>query len=319
MAVYEPVATQRMHMLEQYQDKTTGVHYSAGGEDDQAQRRHRAIEATILESRGMSFKEVAGLAHAKQALKEAIVLPVRYPHLFSGARQPWKRILLYGPPGTGKTRLAQAVSGEIDSTFYSVSSADLISSWVGESEKLIRDLFQNARQKAGRSVIFIDEIDSICRHRCSKEEEHTRRIKTELLRQMEGVDHTTDTRELFLLCATNCPWDLDTAFLRRFQRRIFVALPDSDARKQILHFHIDQTGVALSVEEMDKLVACTEGYSGSDMTNCIADALLEPVRELEYATHWRPVEQDQYCPCESTHTEALCWTLSDIPPQQVWF
>lgn len=93
----------------------------------------------------------------------------------------------------------------------------------------------------------------------------------------------------------------------------------SDARKLILHLHIDQAGVALSSEEVDKLVACTEGYSGSDMTNCIADALLEPVRELEHATHWRPVGRDQYCPCESTHKEALCWTLSDIPPQQVWF
>lgn len=188
--------------------------------------RRMAIEDTILTKGSLGFDDVAGLLEAKQILKEAIIMPLQFPHLFTGGRKPWKRILLYGPPGTGKSRLAQAVSSEIHSTFYCVSSSDLVSSFVGESEKLIKQLFHHATSQQGRSVIFIDEIDSICRARSSREEEYTRRIKTELLRQMEGADTSLDASNIFLMCATNCPWELDLAFLRRFQKRIYIPLPD---------------------------------------------------------------------------------------------
>jgi len=107
----------------------------SGNENSHCKRRKIAIKDTILEKGNITFSDVVGLAHAKQALKEALIMPLQYPHLFTGGRQPWRRILLYGPPGTGKTRLAQAVASEIESVFYSVSSSDLISSWVGESEK----------------------------------------------------------------------------------------------------------------------------------------------------------------------------------------
>ena len=123
---------------------------------------------------------MAGLESAKEALKEAIILPIKFPQLFTGARKPWKGILLYGPPGTGKSFLAKACATECESTFFSVSSSDLVSKWQGESERLVKNLFEMAREKKP-SLIFIDEVDSLCGKRTEGENESSRRIKTEFL------------------------------------------------------------------------------------------------------------------------------------------
>ena len=112
----------------------------------------------------MAWDAVAGLEMAKNALKEAVILPARYPQLFRGERKPWRGILLYGPPGTGKSYLAKALATETQCTFFSISSSDLVSKWVGESEKLVRNLFELAREHKP-SIIFIDEIDSLCTER----------------------------------------------------------------------------------------------------------------------------------------------------------
>jgi len=217
--------------------------------DEENNNRASAIEDTVLKSSNVTFDDIAGLEEAKNLLKEAIVLPLQFPHLFVGNRKPWKSILLYGPPGTGKSRMAQAVSSEISSTFYSVSSSDLLSSWFGESEKLIKELFAHARNvEGGKAIIFIDEIDSLCRKRDSKEAETTRRVKTELLKQLEGASKTNKT-DIFFLCATNCPWELDTAFLRRFEKRIFITLPDRDARKSLFKIHLGNVSVDLKTKD----------------------------------------------------------------------
>ncbi|XP_074638109.1 uncharacterized protein LOC141896700 isoform X1 [Acropora palmata] len=289
----------------------------SGNENSHCKRRKIAIKDTILEKGNITFSDVVGLAHAKQALKEALIMPLQYPHLFTGGRQPWRRILLYGPPGTGKTRLAQAVASEIESVFYSVSSSDLISSWVGESEKLIKELFHNARKEKGQSVIFIDEIDSICRKRSIREEEYTRRIKTELLKQMEGANHSSSLQQFILLCATNCPWELDTAFLRRFQKRIYIPLPEKEERIKLMQMHLAGTPSALSAKDWCILGEQTKGLSSSDLSNCTVDAMFEPMRELEANTSWKLNLELFYDPCLETEKDCIKASLSDLPPEKI--
>jgi len=211
---------------------------NAAPDDDTGDKRCAAITATIQPQHGL-FSNVAGLDHVKETLRESLLLPSRYPQLFTGCRAPWHSVLLYGPPGTGKTELAKAVSGESDSVFFSISSSDLISSYVGESERMVRQLFDTARAQEKQSVIFIDEIDSVCRERSSKEEEHTRRVKNELLKQIEGAG--AHNKRVFLLCATNCPCELDTAFLRRFERRLYVPLPDASTRTTLIKMFLKNT------------------------------------------------------------------------------
>ncbi|XP_002739185.1 vacuolar protein sorting-associated protein 4-like [Saccoglossus kowalevskii] len=290
----------------------------SAADSDQKSKLRCAIADTIVQKGHIKFDDVAGLVEAKQTLKEAIIMPVQYPHLFTGGRKPWKRILLYGPPGTGKSRLAQAVSSEIDSVFYCVSSSDLVSSWVGESEKLIKELFQHAVDQKGRSVVFIDEIDSICRKRSCREEEHTRRIKTELMKQMEGADNTDSADNLFLLCATNCPWELDTAFLRRFQKRIYVPLPDREARISLMKIHAVSNNIeTLADADWDLLADETDGHSGSDIATLTLAALFQPIRDMQHATHWICTADDRYTPCSASVPGAVKKTMQELPPDKV--
>lgn len=155
---------------------------------------------------------MAGLEFAKNSLKEAIILPTKFPDIFVGIRQPWRGILLYGPPGTGKTFLAKACATQANSTFFSISSSDLISKYVGESEKMIKALFEMAREKQP-SIIFVDEIDSLAGARSEGENESSRRVKTEFMVQMQGVGNSNSTGVL-VLGATNLPWALDSAIRR---------------------------------------------------------------------------------------------------------
>lgn len=159
-----------------------------------------SLGAILSETPNVAWDDVAGLHTAKEALKEAVILPIKFPHLFTGKRTPWRGILLYGPPGTGKSFLAKAIATEAKSTFFSVSSSDLVSKWMGESERLVKQLFSMARE-AKPSIIFIDEVDSLCGTRGEGESEASRRIKTEFLVQMQGVGN--DGAGVLVLGATN--------------------------------------------------------------------------------------------------------------------
>ena len=253
----------------------------AKGATNEEQELLDMISGTIVtESPNVSWNEIAGLENCKQALREAIVLPMVKPDLFTGARKPWSGILLFGPPGCGKTLLAKAAASECKATFFSASSADLLSKWLGESEKLISSLFKVARLKAP-SLIFMDEIDSVATKRGEGSESGgERRVKTQLLSEIQGLK-SSHGKPLLVLGATNRPWDIDNAMLSRFEKRVHVPLPDLKGRAGIFKIHTEGVDSNLTDEDFIELGVRSEGYSGRDIANVCREVIMMPVRELD--------------------------------------
>lgn len=189
---------------------------------------------TILQEKpNIKWDDIAGLEYAKEQLIVSVLIPLKFPSIFIGARKAWKGVLLYGPPGTGKTFLAKACATESNAAFFSVSSADIMSKYVGDSEKQVKRIFNRA-WKSKHSIIFIDEIDSMVSAWSDNENEATKKVKTEFLTQMDGVSNTNNRP--MVLGATNLPWSLDTAIIRRFPRWIYIPLPDESSRwYMVLH------------------------------------------------------------------------------------
>ena len=283
-------------------------------DDDSNQGLKKSLESAIItEKPNVKWTDVAGLANAKQILQEAVILPTRFPELFVGKVRPWKGILLYGPPGTGKSYLAKACATEASGTFFSVSSSDLVSKFMGESERLVRSLFEMARNSLP-AIIFIDEIDSLCGSRSEGENDATRRIKTEFLVQMQGVGHNEDG--LLVLGATNIPWELDPAIRRRFERRIYIPLPEDFARRRLFELSIGDTPNDLTDEDLDELGRLTEGYSGSDVSTVVKSALMEPIRKCQSARYFKQVVDQgktKYTPCAPSDPEGKEMGLWDVP------
>eukprot|EP00041_Stephanoeca_diplocostata_P011078 m.179961 g.179961 ORF g.179961 m.179961 type:complete len:433 (+) comp18402_c0_seq1:265-1563(+) len=260
-----------------------------GGGDGDEDADTKALRTTlnsvvVTEKPDVHWDDVAGLEQAKQSLQEAVILPMRMPHLFVGKRKPWTGILLFGPPGTGKSYLAKAVATEADgSTFMAVSSSDLVSKWQGQSEKLVRELFRMARESAP-TIVFVDEVDSMCGARGEGESESSRRIKTEFLVQMDGV--TPQQARLLVLGATNIPWSLDSAIRRRFEKKIYIPLPDARARSSMFKLHLGKTPCSLTEADFLELGKESHMRSGADIKILVKDAIMAPVRKLQTATHF---------------------------------
>ncbi|WIA20132.1 hypothetical protein OEZ85_005982 [Tetradesmus obliquus] len=233
-------------------------------------------------SGGVAWEDIAGLETAKHLIKEIVVWPMLNPQIFTGPRAPPKGILLFGPPGTGKTLIGKAVASNIRASFFSISASSLTSKWIGEGEKMVKTLFAVAGVMQP-SVIFIDEIDSILSARKSEgEHEASRRLKTEMLVQMEGCDPTSSSRRVLLVGATNRPEELDEAARRRMPKQLYIPLPCGEARRQLILRQLGpgaKVAADLSPSDLDKVVAKTEGYSGSDMRNLIQEACQGPIRD----------------------------------------
>eukprot|EP01133_Synstelium_polycarpum_P012911 gene12911-15166_t len=301
-----------------------------GGDDDEDvdpedKKRNDSLSSAILtEKPNVKWDDVAGLHQAKEYLKEAVIFPIKFPQMFTGNRKPWKGILLYGPPGTGKSYLAKAVATEISSTFFSISPSDIVTKWLGDSEKLVKQLFEMAREK-DHSVIFIDEIDSLCSSRNDQESESARRIKTEFLIQMNGVGNDSDG--ILVLAATNIPWGLDLAIRRRFEKRIYIPLPDPQARAKMFQIHIGDTPNTLNNNDFKKLAEVTEGYSGSDIQGLCKDAIMQPIRTVQGATHFKSIRaptredpnvmQEYVTPCSPGDPQGREMTWMDIDPTKL--
>lgn len=248
----------------------------AGGVDDAKMRE--IILAEVLDHRpSVRWQDVAGLANAKQALHEMVILPALRADLFRGLRAPAKGLLLYGPPGNGKTLLAKALANEGKSTFFNISASSLTSKWHGEAEKLVRTLFAVAAEMQP-SIIFIDEIDSILSERSSGEHEASRRLKTQFLVEFDGVAQASNS--VVVIGATNRPQELDDAVRRRLVKRIYIPMPDAEGRRSLLKHTLEDQPMKLSATDLERLVQVTEGYSGSDLAALCREAAMQPIREL---------------------------------------
>eukprot|EP00388_Colpodella_angusta_P001786 GDKJ01005402.1.p1 GENE.GDKJ01005402.1~~GDKJ01005402.1.p1 ORF type:complete len:428 (+),score=97.72 GDKJ01005402.1:48-1331(+) len=308
----------------QNQDTMTATRPANGSgpsQDEEKSKLQDALSSAIVsEKPNIRWDDVAGLQAAKDALQEAVILPTKFPQLFVGQLRPWKGILLYGPPGTGKTFLAKACATESSATFYSISSSDLVSKWQGESERLVRTLFEMARANKP-AIIFVDEVDSLCGKRSEGENDSARRIKTEFLVQMDGVGK--DDTGLLVLGATNTPWDLDSAIRRRFERRVYIPLPETPARKMMIEKTLKGAKHSLRPDEIDQLAELTDGFSGADCNIFGRNALFQPLKKTTTARFFKKVkganDEELWEPCAPSDPSPtkIESNINDLPSHMV--
>ena len=265
---------------------------------------HKASETSKMDFDGLllkekpevSWDEVVGLEDAKRAIRESIVYPTKRPDLFPLG---WPRgMLLYGPPGCGKTLLAAAAAAEIDGYFINVDASSMMSKWLGEAEKNVSKLFVMARKLYESEkvpvLLFIDEIDSLLGARNSEVGGEVR-VKNQFLTEMDGINGKSKESLMYVIGATNKPWTLEAGFLRRFQKRIYVTLPDIASRTNLFSQYT-QPLKKDRVFKCDELAKVAEGYSASDIKDIcqaaqlkVVDELFESGKALESTSNPRPI------------------------------
>jgi len=251
----------------------------AGTEKATPEGEGKGEELVVTEKPQVKWEEVVGLDTAKKAVKEAIVYPVQRPDLFPLG---WPRgILLFGPPGCGKTLLAAAVATEIDANFYSIDAASIMSKWLGEAEQNVAKLFNSARKSSndGRpAIVFVDELDSLMGNHANEVGGEIR-VKNQFLKEMDGIMDKGKALHVYVIGATNKPWDLDWAFIRRFQKRILVPLPDHHTRLMMLKLYSSNLQIEKDVD-LHELARLSEGFSGSDIRDVCQSAQLSLIGEF---------------------------------------
>ncbi|MDG6250137.1 CDC48 family AAA ATPase [Methanocalculus sp.] len=241
-----------------------------------------AMREVLVEVPDIHWSDVGGLEDVKEELREAVEWPLKYPEIFQRlTTKPPKGILLFGPPGTGKTLLAKAVANESECNFISIKGPELLSKWVGESEKGVREIFRKARQ-ASPSIIFFDEVDALVPRRGSYtgSSHVTESVVSQILTELDGLE---ELKDVVVIGATNRPDMMDTALMRpgRLERHIFVPPPDDEGRKQIFKVYLkDEEGVLAKDIDLDTLVGETKGFVGADIEALVRESKLYAIRDF---------------------------------------
>ncbi|XP_015774023.1 PREDICTED: vacuolar protein sorting-associated protein 4B-like, partial [Acropora digitifera] len=284
--------------------ESKGKEDSSGEEDDDAQSkklRGQLNSAIVMEKPNVQWADVAGLDSAKEALKEAVILPIKFPHLFTG-----RQLRIH------------------NSTLFFFSLINDLFLFVFTC-RLVKQLFEMARDNKP-AIIFVDEVDSLCGSRSENESESARRIKTEFLVQMQGVG--VDNKDVLVLGATNIPWTLDSAIRRRFEKRIYIPLPEASARVKMFELHMGSLKHSIEPGQLRQLAEKTEGYSGADISIVVRDAMMQPVRKVQQATHFKKVRgpspndpniimDDLLTPCSPGEPGAMELTWMQVPGEKL--
>ncbi|MCQ5361868.1 MAG: AAA family ATPase [Candidatus Methanomethylicia archaeon] len=306
---------------ETFEIKPLGKEGEQRAEGAPPQRKAAYEDLLIVEKPNVRWEDVSGLEETKKALKEAIIYPSKRPDLFPLGFP--RGILLYGPPGCGKTLTAAAVATEIDAAFYSVDAASIMSKWLGEAEKNVARLFRSAREAAmnqGAAIIFIDEIDSLLGVRYNEVGGEVR-VRNQFLKEMDGILDKGKNWPLYVIGATNKPWALDWAFIRRFQKRIYVPVPDFETRLKIYQLYTQK--LVMEGVDLNEVARLSEGYSGSDIRDICQAVQLRVVSELfesgrisDMKARPRPITMDDFRYVISRRKPSI--TQEMIKAYEVW-
>jgi transitional endoplasmic reticulum ATPase len=273
-----------------------------------------AMREVFVEVPDVKWEDIGGLSLIKQELQEAVEWPLKYQGVFTYADAvPPKGILLYGPPGTGKTLIAKAAANESEANFISIKGPELLSKWVGESEKGVREVFRKARQ-AAPCIIFFDEVDAIAPRRGGSfggDSNVTERLISQLLTELDGLEILTN---VVVIAATNRPDIIDPALLRpgRFDRLLYVPPPDRDSRLQIIRIHTKKKPLADDMD-IDRLAGSTDGYTGADIASLSSAAVMLALRE-HVSKYKDPKEADSHLQELKVHMKHFEEAMKKIRP-----
>lgn len=283
-SLYPEAPTNKVYMehIENYRRRMKELN-DQGSRTGQSHSSQLAVEQTEhfspIQKPNVRWNDIADLRDAKMAVEESVIYPAKRPDLFPLG---WPRgILFFGPPGCGKTLLAAAIATEINADFFCIDAASVMDKWLGQSEKNVANLFQDARRASasGRpAIIFIDEVDSLVGIRADEVGGEVR-TRNQFLKEMDGISDKSSPVLVYVVGATNKPWALDEAFIRRFQKRIFVPLPNGEARTELISIYSKDLTMSGDVSA-DELVRMTDGYSASDIHDILQSAQIKVVREL---------------------------------------
>lgn len=236
------------------------------------------VKTSILqENIKIKWSDVCGNQRAIELIKEAVLTPIEFPQLFAHGLKPWRSLLLHGPPGSGKTLLAKALYSETQGqvTFFNITASIMVSKWRGESEKILRVLFHMAAKRAP-SVIFFDEIESLTSKRDrATDHESSKRFKNELLQLLDGMEHSLNG--VFVLASTNLPWDIDEAFLRRFEKKLLVQLPNAAERSCLIN-RLLGSSISLNPRLLEQLVEISDHFTGDEIRLACKEISMHRVR-----------------------------------------